>query len=379
MNKYQRNSVRRWWRVIDQQTISAFFILIAFSLMLVTTSSRAIADRIGLVANYFSFRQIIYLITAVISVVVFSLLSIQWIKRLAIIGFIINIFMLFLVKKYGYEIKGATRWISILNVSYQPSEFIKPFFIVVVGWLLSIKDRESFPGVRICLFLYSVIAFFLINQPDIGMLLLISTVLTLQLFIAGMPIIWVYIIAFFTILVMVIVYNLIPYVAIRIDNYFKPINHNNYQVSQSILAFENGGLFGCGPGEGSIKQYLPDSHTDFIFAVAGEEFGAIVCLIIIATFSFIVVRSFYRIINKKDLFIQIAAIGLICQFALQALINIAVSLALLPTKGMTLPFVSYGGSSTFAMSITVGMLLGFSKNYAHLKKYKMNKENVFLQ
>lgn len=372
----KNNFIKRWWKVIDQQTIIAMVILLAFSLMLVTTASPAVANRIGLTDNYFSSRHLVFLTLAVIIILTFSLLDKKWIRRLAILGFLGSLVMLVLVKFYGFEVKGATRWINIGGFSYQPSEFMKPFFAVVTGWILSLHYHEDFPSFKVCFILFLCVAALLIIQPDFGMLVMVSAVFGIQLFVAGLPIIWLFIAIFASVFGSIGAYLLLPHVASRINRFLDPVNSENYQVTRSLEAFESGGLYGKGPGEGSVKQFLPDSHTDFIFAVAGEELGAIICLMIIITFAYIVIRMLVNLLHEDDKFIQIAAIGIISQFGLQAVINMGVSLNLLPTKGMTLPFISYGGSSTLAISIGMGMLLGLTKRKASLVKYRLQNVEI---
>ena len=372
----KNNFINRWWKVIDQQTIIAMVILLAFSLMLVTTASPAVANRIGLTDNYFSSRHVVFLTLAVIIILTFSLLDKKWIRRLAIFGFLGSLLMLVLVKFYGFEVKGATRWINIGGFSYQPSEFMKPFFAVVTGWILSLHYYEEFPSFKVCFMLFISVAALLIIQPDFGMLVMVSAVFGIQLFVAGLPIIWLFIAIFASVFGSIGAYLLLPHVASRINRFLDPVNSENYQITRSLEAFESGGLYGKGPGEGSVKQFLPDSHTDFIFAVAGEEFGAIICLMIIITFAYIVIRILINLLHEDDKFIQIAAIGIISQFGLQAVINMGVSLNLLPTKGMTLPFISYGGSSTLAISTGMGMLLGLTKRKASLVKYRLQNVEI---
>ena len=372
----KNNFIKRWWKVIDQQTIIAMVILLAFSLMLVTTASPAVANRIGLTDNYFSSRHLVFLTLAVIIILTFSLLDKKWIRRLAILGFLGSLVMLVLVKFYGFEVKGATRWINIGGFSYQPSEFMKPFFAVVTGWILSLHYHEDFPSFKVCFILFLCVAALLIIQPDFGMLVMASAVFGIQLFVAGLPIIWLFIAIFASVFGSIGAYLLLPHVASRINRFLDPVNSEKYQVTRSLEAFESGGLYGKGPGEGSVKQFLPDSHTDFIFAVAGEEFGAIICLMIIITFAYIVIRMLVNLMHEDDKFTQIAAIGIISQFGLQAVINMGVSLNLLPTKGMTLPFISYGGSSTLAISIGMGMLLGLTKRKASLVKYRLQNVEI---
>ena len=377
MQNFNRNNfIKNWWRRIDQQTITALAILISFSLMLVTTTSSAVAGKIGLIDNYFSSRQVLYLLVASAFLIIFSSLEKKWIKRLGILGLLFNIIMLVLVKFYGYEVKGATRWIKIVGFSYQPSEFIKPFLAIVTGWILSLGYNEDFPSFRVCMVLYGIVASLLIIQPDFGMLVLITAVFGTQLFVAGLPVIWLFLAIIGGFLGTISAYFFLPHVASRVNNFLDPENSENYQVVKSILAFEHGGLYGRGPGEGAVKQHLPDSHTDFIFAVAGEEFGAIICIMLISVFAFIVLRTLIRLSNENDKFVQLASVGIITQFGLQATINIGVTLNLLPTKGMTLPFISYGGSSTLAIALAVGMLLGLTKRKTSLVKYKMQDTDI---
>ena len=377
MQEIVKNSfIKKWWRLVDQQLVVALTILFSFSLMLVTTASPAVANRIGLTENYFSARQVVFLSIAALLMLTFSLLDKKWIKRLSILGFLFSLFMLIMVRLYGYEVKGAVRWISIKGFSYQPSEFIKPFFAVVTGWILSLKNEEDFPSIKICLGLYTLVAILLVIQPDFGMLVMVTVVFGIQLFVSGLPLIWIILAVIGGLFGVITSYLLLPHVTARINKFLDPSSSENYQVGKSIMAFEQGGMYGRGPGEGVVKQHIPDSHTDFIFAVAGEEFGAFICLMIISVFAFIVFRTLFKIIKEEDKFIRLAAIGLICQFGLQVVINIGVTLNLLPTKGMTLPFISYGGSSTLAISIAIGMLLGLTKRKTSLNKYKIQISDI---
>ncbi len=368
----KKNFVWLWWRVIDQPTIIALIVLFSFSLMLVTTSSPAVASRIGLDESYFAVRQLFYLLGASAIIFGLSCFDKKWIGRIAIVGFLASLVLLILVKFYGYEVKGARRWISILGFSMQPSEFIKPFFAVVTAWILSLKKYPDFPGFFISLSLYLLVALILILQPDFGMFIMVSAVWIIQLFVSGMPIIWIAILLISTVFGALASYIFLPHVAQRINSFLDPDSSENYQVTKSLMAFKNGGLYGRGPGEGTVKQFIPDSHTDFIFAVTGEEFGIIICLIITAIFAFIVIRGILRLLHEEDQYILLAITGILSQFGLQSVINIGVTLNLLPTKGMTLPFISYGGSSTLAIAIGIGMFLAFSKRHTNAKKYEIN-------
>ncbi|MGI4775719.1 MAG: FtsW/RodA/SpoVE family cell cycle protein, partial [Janthinobacterium lividum] len=259
-----QNFIKQWWRSVDQHIIIALVILFSFSLMLVTTSGPSVANRIGLDEHYFSSRQIFYLIAAIFLIVIFSSISKGWLKRISILGFLSSMVLLILVKFYGYEVKGAVRWINIAGFSMQPSEFIKPFFAVVVGWILSLKFEDNFPSFYVCLFLYLIVAGLLITQPDFGMLVMITAIFGVQLFVAGMPIFWIAFAAVSSTFGVTGAYLLLPHVTNRINSFLDPENSENYQINKSIAAFEHGGMYGRGPGEGAIKQTLPDSHTDFI-------------------------------------------------------------------------------------------------------------------
>jgi cell division protein FtsW len=262
----------------------------------------------------------------------------------------------------GIEIKGARRWINFPGLSLQPSEFIKPTFAVVAAWLFSEqKLRPRFPGNLICIALFLLVIAMLIKQPDIGMAAVVAAVWFAQFFMAGMRLYWVAAGALAGLGGLVGAYMYLPHVRVRIDHFLDPSTGDSYQVNRSIEAFANGGLWGRGPGEGTVKDVLPDAHADFVFAVAGEEFGVVVCLAIVALFAFVVLRGFSRMSQEGSLFVLLAATGLLVQFGLQAAINMASTLHLIPTKGMTLPFLSYGGSSMLALGLGMGMMLALTR------------------
>lgn len=360
----------RWWKSIDQYTVFLLCILSALSLMLVTTSGAAVANRIGVPQSYFASKHIFYVVLAVGTTFVVSFLNKTTIKRLAILGFILNIILLIFIKFYGNPIKGAKRWINIGGISLQPSEFIKPFFLVITGWLLSAIQSNEIRFI-VAIILYLIVALLLITQPDFGMLITISVAFGIQLFIAGIPLLWLLILICISIAGTAGAYSLLPHVKRRINSFLDPANSENYQVMKSLQAFKNGGLYGKGPGEGLVKHMLPDSHTDFIFAVAGEELGAIVCLIIVAIFTFIVIYGFIKLLFEEDNYTIFVSSGILSQFGFQAIVNMCVSTNLLPTKGMTLPFISYGGSSSVAVAIGVGILLALTRHKTDLSKYKL--------
>jgi cell division protein FtsW len=293
---------------------------------------------------------------------VVSLQSPRGIRRIAGIGFLISLVLLAYTFIGGVEIKGARRWIELPGLSLQPSEFVKPTFAVISAWLFAqYRLNPGFPGHYIAMALFAFVVTLLIKQPDLGMAAVVSVVWFTQFFLAGLRLYWVVTGLVAGAAGLVGAYLTLPHVASRIDRFLDPASDGNYQVDRSMEAFTNGGWWGRGPGEGTVKEYLPDAHADFVFAVAGEEMGLIVCIAIVAVFAFVVLRGFARLMQEGNLFVVLAATGLLVQFGLQAIINMASSLKLMPTKGMTLPFISYGGSSMLALGLGMGMALALTR------------------
>ncbi|MDX1924329.1 MAG: putative peptidoglycan glycosyltransferase FtsW [Rickettsiaceae bacterium] len=378
MNEPEANFLKilfwKWWRGVDRQFLIAIGILIFFSLLLVTTASSAVAARIGVADDFFSSRHLFYMLASFLSLILVSTLNTSSVKKLGIAIFAANFILLIMVKFYGFEIKGARRWINILGFSIQPSEFIKPGFAIVTAIIFSHFGNRNISFI-LSAALYGVTAFLMIIQPDLGMVMTLTGIWGVQIFVAGLPLIWMICAVLMIAIGLVLAYKLLPHVTARIDSFFDPQSHENYQVSQSLKAFHSGGLFGKGPGEGVVKNHIPDSHADFIFSVAGEEFGIVICMFISLVFAFIVLRSILSLMRKNNEFVILASSGIIGQLALQSVINMGVALNLLPTKGMTLPFISYGGSSTIAIGIGVGMLLALSKNEVQMIKYNILEKN----
>ncbi len=354
--------VGRWWWTVDRWTLLAMALLIAAGALLTLAASPAVAERIGFDSFHFARRQILFLVPAVALMLAISMLSARSIRRLAAIGLVGGIVLLALTLVLGTEVKGASRWLMLGSFSLQPSEFVKPFLIVVTAWMLAAqKDEAGIPGNLIAGALTALVLVLLVAQPDFGMAIMVALVWCAQVFMAGLPLLWIGILALVGGLAASLAYVTQPHVASRIDRFIDPSIGDTFQVETAIEAFANGGLLGRGPGEGIGKRVLPDAHTDFIFAVAGEEFGLLVCLFIIALFAFVMLRGYRRLMGEDTLFIMLAAGGLLTQFGLQAVINMGVNLSLLPTKGMTLPFISYGGSSLLALSIGMGMVIALTR------------------
>lgn len=352
------SAIGRWWWTVDHKALIAIFCLMIIGAILVTASSPAVAVRIGVPPFHFVHNQYMFLLVSLGVMIAVSMLSVQNVRRLAIFGFAVCIVLMILLPFIGVEVKGSRRWIFRV----QPSEFLKPCMAVVIAWIFYLRGKYmEFPGWRIAVAVYAVVVGLLLLQPDLGMVITVSAMWGAQFFLAGLPFIWVSLMILGAPVGLFGAYHMFPHVRKRIDSFIDPTVGDNYQVEKSKEAFANGGWFGQGPGEGKVKLSLPDSHTDFAFAVAGEEFGLFFCLLILALFAFIVLRGMAKAMNEKDSFTMIAVTGLLTQFGVQALINMGVAVNLLPAKGMTLPFLSYGGSSLVAIALGMGMMLALTR------------------
>lgn len=354
----------RWWWTVDRWTLAALLALVGFGYVMMLAASPAVAERIGASSRHMFFiKQVAYLGMATLLMVAVSLLSPKGVRRFALLGFAGFVVLTAATLVVGTEIKGARRWLPIPGFSLQPSEFVKPFFAVVAAWLIAEGKAPGSKvwGASIAVVLFIVVAAILKGQPDIGMLLVVAAVFFAQFFVAGMNLFLVGAVGGLGVAAAVAAYLLFPHVQSRVHRFLDPSSGDSYQVSVALEAFANGGLLGRGPGEGRVKNVLPDAHADFVFAVAGEEFGMVVCMAILFLFAFIVVRGLMRLLAEHDLFVMLAGTGLLTQFGLQAFVNMGSTLHLIPTKGMTLPLVSYGGSSVLAIAIGMGMLLALTR------------------
>ncbi len=368
LSRTDTSVVGRWWWTVDRWTLAALGLLIALGCLLTLAASPAVAQRIGLDQYHFVRRQFAFLVPALCFMFGASLLTPLWVRRLGLAGFVFFLLLMALTLVMGSEIKGAHRWLYLGGLSLQPSEFVKPCFAVVSAWMFAEQRRvRGFPGNLIAIVLVLVVAGILLMQPDFGMTVVIVAVWLTQFFLAGLPMVLLALGGGVSAAGLGGAYFLSPHVASRIDRFLDPAVGDTYQIQRAMEAFQAGGLFGRGPGDGLVKSVLPDAHTDFIFAVAGEEYGVFLCLVIIAIFAFIVLRSLSRLLSENNLFILLAGTGLIAQFGLQAIINIGVNLRLMPTKGMTLPFISYGGSSLVALALGMGMMLALTRTRPSLR------------
>jgi len=365
MSRFARTDtsvIARWWRSVDFWSLFALGLLIAVGAVLTLAASPAVAERIGRDSFHFAWRQLIFIPPALGLVFAVSLLSPAGVRRLAFAVFAVSLGLMALTLSIGVEVKGARRWISLSGMSIQPSEFVKPAFAVVTAWLFARRQAgDGFPGYTLSIVSYGMVIGLLALQPDLGMTVVVSGVWFVQFFLAGLPIILVLLFVAGGVGAAYLAYLTFPHVSSRIDRFLNPASGDTYQIDTALNAIRQGGFLGRGPGEGVLKRVLPDAHTDFIFAVAAEEFGLLVCLAILGLFGFVVLRGLGRVFQDSSLFVLLAGSGLLIQFGLQALINIGVNVHVLPTKGMTLPFISYGGSSVIALALGMGMMLALTR------------------
>lgn len=357
--------ISEWWWTVDKVMLACLLAIIGFGVLLVAAASPAVAERIGAGQHIFIIKHIVFLVPAIGLMAVLSLCTLSTLWRAAIVIYGIGIVMLLFVPVFGMEIKGAQRWLPFLGFSLQPSEFVKPAFLVAAaGFIAKCKEHPEFPGYKIAIGLYAAFAGLLVLQPDMGMTFLVTCCFLAVIFLAGLPLRWVILLGGAGLVMVMVAYMSVPHFQSRIDRFLDPSSGDTYQVEKSLAAFENGGVFGTGPGQGTVKLHLPDAHADFIFSVAGEELGLLFVLVIVGLYVYVLVRGFNRIMDSDDLFVILATGGLLTQFGLQALVHMGSALSILPTKGMTLPFISYGGSSLMAMGMAMGMVLALTRRQA---------------
>ncbi|MFN0114165.1 MAG: putative peptidoglycan glycosyltransferase FtsW [Paracoccaceae bacterium] len=353
----------RWWRTVDKLSLAAALALFGIGLLLGLAASVPLAEKNGLPPFYYVSRQAVFGSVAIVAMVILSMLSPQAVRRLGVLGFLAAFAALAALPVIGTDFgKGAVRWISLGYASLQPSEFLKPGFVVLAAWLMAAAGELGGPPGRLYSFLTAVVIVLLLAlQPDFGQAALILFSWAVMYFIAGAPILLLVVVGGLAAAGGYTAYHASDHFARRIDGFLSADIDPRTQIGYATNAIQEGGFFGVGIGEGQVKWSLPDAHTDFIIAVAAEEYGLVLVLVILALYATIAVRSILRLMSERDPFTRIAGAGLACTFAVQALINMGVAARLLPAKGMTLPFVSYGGSSVIASGIVLGMLFALTR------------------
>ena len=354
----------RWWRTIDKWTLSAIFVLFGIGLLLGLAASVPLASRNGLEPFYYVQKQAIFGAAGLAAMIGVSMMTPETVRRLGVLGFVGALILVMVLPLIGQDHgKGAVRWLSIGGFSLQPSEFLKPGFIVISAWLMAAGQQVNGPPGKLMSFsLALVVVGFLAMQPDFGQAALVLFAWGVIYFVAGAPMVLIVGISGLVAMGGMLAYSASEHFARRIDGFLSPDVDPRTQLGYAANAIQEGGFFGVGVGEGQVKWSLPDAHTDFIIAVAAEEYGLFLVLVILGIYALVVVRSLVRLMAERDPFTRLAGAGLACVFGVQAMINMGVAVRLLPAKGMTLPFVSYGGSSLIAAGITVGALLAITRS-----------------
>jgi cell division protein FtsW len=362
VSRAERGPVADWFWTIDRFFLATFILLMGIGFMLSFAASPAVAERLNLDSFHFVKRHAAFLLPSLGVMIAISFLTPRQVRRAAMILLVVSLGMMVLALFFGAEVKGSRRWISLAGLSIQPSEFMKPAFVVVCAWLFSEHARQpEIPGNLFAILLYGMVAALLVAQPDLGQTILTTTVWGGMFFMAGMPWIWIILLGGAGVGGLVVAYTLLPHVAGRIDR-FMTGEGDTFQVDTAREAIIRGDWLGQGPGEGVIKRIIPDSHTDFIFSVAAEEFGIIFCMVIVLIFAFLVMRGLSHAFRERNDFNRFAVAGLVLQIGIQSMINVGVNLELLPAKGMTLPLISYGGSSMVAICVTAGFILALTRH-----------------
>jgi cell division protein FtsW len=362
MSRAERSVVGDWWWTVDRLLLAGLAALMVSGLVFLMAGGPPVAERLGLSTFHFVSRQALFLVPTVMILIAVSFLSLRHIRRLALLVYAASLGLVLLAFQFGPEIKGAHRWIMIGGMGLQPSEFLKPAFVVISAWAFSEgARRKDMPGALLALSLLPLTIVPLILQPDFGQTMLITIVWCGLFFVAGLHWFWVLGLGGAGFLGIFAAYEFLPHVRARIERFMDKSSGDTFQVDTAMESFAHGGWFGRGPGEGTVKRILPDAHTDFIFAVTAEEFGIIVCIGLLALFAFIVLRGLSLARRNDDTFCRLATTGLVLMFGLQAAINMMVNVHLMPAKGMTLPFVSYGGSSLLSLALAMGFLVALTR------------------
>jgi cell division protein FtsW len=377
ISRAQRTPLSEWWWTVDRLLLGAILTLMLIGIVLLLAASPPVAIRLGIDPFHFVHKQAMFLVPAIVVMLGTSMLSPRAVRRLALAVFLVSLVLVVATLAIGPEIKGARRWLSFLGVSVQPSEFMKPAFVVLAAWAFSESSRRhDMPATMLAFALLFSSVPLLILQPDFGQTMLLCLTWGALFFFAGLR--WAWTAGFMGAAVVGVfgAYKFIPHVTSRLQRFLDPASGDTFQIDTSLESFMRGGWFGRGPGEGTVKRILPDGHTDFIFAVASEEFGIVLCLIILALFSFIVLRCLRHALREQDPFTRLAIAGLAILFGLQSAIAMAVNLNLMPAKGMTLPFVSYGGSSLISLALGMGMLIALTRRRPQARAEAERENNI---
>ncbi len=361
-SRAKKTHVAEWWWTVDRELLGALIMLLMLGMVLSFAASPPVAERLGYSTWHFVIRHAIFLVPSVIVLVGASFLTARQARVTALIVLVGALVLLVGTLVIGIEVKGARRWISFLGQTVQPSEFVKPAFAVIAAWLFAEKMKHPDVPARIIAFgLVVFISALLLLQPDFGQTVLVVASWVALLFLAGVSWWVIGVLAGAAGGGAVLAYNVFPHVARRIDSFLNPGTGNNYQVEKALQSLLEGGWFGRGPGEALARRYVPDAHADFVFSAAAGEFGILFCLVLVGLIAFITVRALLIAQKQSNLFARLGASALAIQFGLQSSINLAVNLNLAPPKGMTLPFVSYGGTSMLATAFGMGLILALTR------------------
>ncbi len=382
LSRAQRSFLGEWWWTIDRLLLWAVVVLVLIGLVLMLAASPPVAIRLGADPFHFVNRHAIYLVPALAVLLLTSMLTPRQVRRVALVVFVIGLVLSFATLFIGPEIKGARRWLSIFGVSVQPSEFMKLAFVVLAAWAFAESSRRTeMPATLAAFGLLAAATVPLVYQPDIGQTALLILVWCALFFLSGVRWTWLVGTGAAAVLALFAAYQFVPHVTARIKRFLDPGSGDTFQIDTALESFVRGGWLGRGPGEGTVKRILPDGHADFVFAVAAEEFGIVLCLILVVLFAFIVLRTLAHAMREEDAFGRFAVAGLGLLFGLQAAITMAVNLHLMPAKGMTLPFISYGGSSLISLAFGMGMLIALTRRRSRAeaiaeREYKAAREGA---
>ena len=352
-----------WWRTVDKGLIAAALILLGAGIVLSLAAGPAAAAKLDIEDPFhFVYRQAGFVLAAIGVLLGSSLLDPVWARRVCLALFVLCFLLMAGLLLFGHEAKGATRWIRLWGTTFQPSEIIKPALVVLTAWLLAQRDKfPAGPWAPIAFAFYAVTVGLLLLQPDVGQSALVTAAFVIVFFVAGLPWMWVGVFAVLGTILPVLLYSIIPHVRFRVDSFLNPTDYDTYQIDKARQAIERGGLFGVGPGEGTVKRVLPDAHTDFVYAVAGEEFGLLLLVALTVIFAVIAIKGIMEASKQADIYQRAAGVGLYAIFGLQAAVNMSVNLSLIPPTGMTLPLVSSGGSSLLGSALTLGLALALTR------------------